>query len=101
LTLPILNCAVNVLLDESGQVIERARIALGPVAPRPFRAKEAEQFLAGRLATDENIQQAAEIAQKETNPRGNILRASREYRLATIPVIVENALAWAVQRAMQ
>jgi len=101
LTLPILNCAVNIFLDESGKTITRARIAIGPVAPRPFRAREADQFLEGRLVSDENLKQAAEIAQRETNPRGNILRASRDYRLATIPVIVENALVCAVQRAQQ
>jgi carbon-monoxide dehydrogenase medium subunit len=59
---------------------------------------EAERFLEGRSPTKENIKQAAEIAQGETNPRGNVLRASRNYRLATIPVIVEDALSTAVQR---
>ncbi len=100
LTLPILNCAVNVFLDESGGIIQRARIALGPVAPRPFRAQEAERFLEGRSPSAENIRQAAEIARGETDPRGNVLRASRNYRLATIPAIVENALSNAVQRAL-
>ncbi len=98
LTLPILNCAVNIFLNPKGQV-EKARIALGPVAPHPFRASGAECFLEGRFPTEENIKQAAEIAQKETDPRGNVLRSSREYRLAAIPVIVENALTTAVQRA--
>jgi carbon-monoxide dehydrogenase medium subunit len=101
LTLPILNCAVNVFLDDSGQTIKQTRIALGPVAPRPFRAQEAERFLKGRSHTSENIKLAAEIAQSETNPRGNVLRASREYRLASMPVIVENALSSAVQRSME
>ncbi|CAG1011267.1 aerobic carbon-monoxide dehydrogenase medium subunit [Anaerolineales bacterium] len=99
LTLPILNCAVNVFLDESGGIITKARIALGPVAPRPFRALEAERFLEGRSPTAENTKQAVEIAQGETNPRGNVLRASREYRISTIPVIVEDALSNAVRRA--
>lgn len=98
LTLPILNCAVNVFLDSKGQV-QKARIAIGPVAPRPFRAVEAERFLEGRSPTAENVQQAAQIAQSETNPRGNVLRASREYRLAEIPVIVEEALSIAIRRA--
>jgi carbon-monoxide dehydrogenase medium subunit len=100
LTLPILNCAVNVFLDKNGQTVKKARIALGPVTPRPFRALEAERFLEGRPPTGENIKRTAEIAQGETNPRGNVLRASREYRLASIPVIVENALTCAVQRAL-
>jgi CO/xanthine dehydrogenase FAD-binding subunit len=61
---------------------------------------EAERILEGRSPTAENIKQAAQIAQGETNPRGNVLRASREYRLAEIPVIVENALFNAIQRAL-
>ncbi len=99
LTLPILNCAVNVYLDESHQTIQRVRIALGPVAPRPFRALEAEQHLEGRPITADNLRLAAEIAQKETNPRGNVLRASRNYRIATIPIVIENALTKAVKHA--
>jgi CO/xanthine dehydrogenase FAD-binding subunit len=94
--LPILNCAVNIFLDSKG-LVEKARIAIGPVAPHPFRAVEAERFLEGRIPSAENIKQAAQIAQGETNPRGNVLRASREYRLAEIPVIVEEALTRAVQ----
>ena len=99
LTLPILNCAVSVFLDEPGLVIQKARIVLGPVAPVPFRACQAEQFLAGRPISAETLEQAARIAQSETNPRGNILRASREYRLTAIPVMVEESLAIAIQRA--
>ena len=74
--------------------------ALGPVAPRSFRAQEAERVLEGRAPSEENIRQAAGIARGETDPRGNVLRASRNYRLATIPAIVENALSNAVQRAL-
>jgi carbon-monoxide dehydrogenase medium subunit len=100
LTLPMLNCAAHLVLKESGE-IEKARIALGPVAPRPFRAVEAERFLEGLAPAEENFKRAAQIAQSETNPRGNVLRASREYRLAEIPVIVENSLARAFQQARE
>ena len=101
LTLPILNCAVSVTLDESGQMLERARIALGPVAPRPFRALQAKKFLEGCPVSEENLARAAQLAQNETDPRGNVLRASKEYRVATIPVIVETALSNAVQCALR
>jgi len=74
--------------------------ALGLVAPRPFLAQEAERFLEGRSASLENIRQAAEIERGETDPRGNVLRALRNYRLATIPAIIENALSNAVERAL-
>lgn len=99
LTLPILNCAVDLSL-RNGQTIEQAHIALGPVASRPFRARRAEQFLEGHTITHDVLKQAAEIARDECHPRGNVLRASREYRLATIPTLVETALQQSVSRAL-
>lgn len=96
LTLPIINCAVKVVLD--GERIQRAIVALGPVAPRPFRAKEAEAFLAGKLPTPDVLAEAGRIAQRESDPRSNALRASREYRLTIIPVLTSRALISAIER---
>lgn len=101
LTLPILNCAVSILLDERGEKIEHAVIALGPVSPIPFRAHQAEHFLLGRDVNKEALTQAALLAQQEATPRGNVLRASKEYRLAAIPAIVESALLCAIKRARE
>lgn len=100
LTLPVLNCAVSLLLTDDGLTIRQARIAVGPVAPLPFRARQVEQFLEGRPASAENLALAAQLAQKESAPRDNVLRASKEYRLATIPVIVESSLRCALKRAL-
>jgi len=97
LTLPVINCAVKLELD--GQRIQRAVIALGPVAPRPFRARQAEQHLAGQLPTLEVLQQAARLAQSASQPRDNVLRASRQYRLQLIPTLVYRALNRAIQQA--
>lgn len=97
LTLPTLNCAVKVEMD--GERIGRAVIALGPVSSTPFRAREAEAFLADKLPARENLKAAGEIARGESNPRGNPLRAPREYRLALIPVVVRRALETAIERA--
>ncbi len=97
LTLPIINCAVKVVLD--GERIQRAIVALGPVAPWPFRAKETEAFLAGKLPIPDVLAEAGKIAQRESNPRSNELRASRAYRLAIIPVLIRRALISAVGRA--
>jgi xanthine dehydrogenase YagS FAD-binding subunit len=51
-----------------GNVMMNSRIALGGVAHKPWRAVEAEKFLSGKTATEENFKQAAEIALKDAKP---------------------------------
>jgi len=51
-----------VVLDLEGDIIRAARLGLGGVATKPWRAVETEQFLAGRTASDEIFRDAAEIA---------------------------------------
>jgi carbon-monoxide dehydrogenase medium subunit len=109
LVLPILNCAVRVGLEagsgadrgaetDAGQIVDVA-IALGPVAPRPFRARQAEAFLRGRAPRREILEEAAEIAREQANPRTSVMRASKAYRLEILPTLVSDALAAAVGRA--
>jgi carbon-monoxide dehydrogenase medium subunit len=99
LVLPILNCAVKLCLALDGSRIEQATVALGPVAPVPFRARQAEAFLQGQAPAPEVLAQAARIAQDEAQPRSSTMRASREYRLAIIPALVGDALTVAAERA--
>jgi CO/xanthine dehydrogenase FAD-binding subunit len=99
LVLPILNCAVRLALDGEGQRIVQARIALGPVAPRPCRARRAEGYLTGKAANGQALAEAAGLVREEAAPRDSITRASRAYRLEVIPPLVEAALARAVERA--
>lgn len=102
LVLPILNCGVSVSLDGgAGDRLEWARIALGPVAPVPFRARQAEAFLAGRPASEEVFAQAAEVAAEEAHPRSSVLRASKEYRTEVLKVLLRQALERAVQQARE
>jgi carbon-monoxide dehydrogenase medium subunit len=103
LVLPILNCAVRVEIDGDARNLRvvRAAIALGPVAPRPFRAREAEAFLQGRALTENTLAVAGRVAQEEANPRTSLMRASREYRLAIIPTLVSEALAEAGRLAVR
>jgi CO/xanthine dehydrogenase FAD-binding subunit len=98
MTLPIVTCAVKVIVDEGR--IQRAVVALGPVASRPFRAHTAEVFLAGKIPHNDALAEAGRLAQAESDPRSSAVRASREYRLAIIPVMVRQALATAVERAL-
>ena len=51
-----------VVLDLDGDTIRGARLGLGGVATKPWRAVEAEQILTGRKATDDAFRHAAEIA---------------------------------------
>lgn len=99
LVLPILNCAVSVGLSDEDQRFQWARIALGPVAPVPFRARETEAFLAGNPVSQEIMAQAAEIAASEAKPRTSLLRASKEYRVKVLKVLVRQGLERAVEQA--
>ncbi|CAN5587420.1 xanthine dehydrogenase family protein subunit M [soil metagenome] len=60
--------SVAAALELDKGVIKQARLALGGVAHKPWRASEAESFLAGKKATSETFQQAAEIAVKDAKP---------------------------------
>lgn len=56
--------SVAAALHMDGKVIKEARLAMGGVAHKPWRLKEAEQALAGKPATEETFRQAAEIAMR-------------------------------------
>ena len=80
LALPILNGAVVILLDSSWKRIQEARIALGPVAEKPFRPRDAEAYLQSKEISPEIILEAARIASVQANPRTSLLRGSDAYR---------------------
>jgi xanthine dehydrogenase YagS FAD-binding subunit len=54
--------SVAAALDLNGKTIKNARLAMGGVAHKPWRLKDAEKSLTGKQATEENFRQAAEIA---------------------------------------
>lgn len=60
--------SVAAALDVAEGTIKDARIALGGVAHKPWRAQEAEQFLIGKSADTTTFTQAAEIALKQAQP---------------------------------
>jgi xanthine dehydrogenase YagS FAD-binding subunit len=51
-----------VVLDLDGDTIRAARLGLGGIATKPWRAIEAEQILTGRKASDDTFRDAADIA---------------------------------------
>jgi xanthine dehydrogenase YagS FAD-binding subunit len=57
-----------VVVQMSGGKVARARIALGGVATKPWRSREAEKALEGQPATDKTFQAAAEAALRGAHP---------------------------------
>ena len=60
--------SVAAIWEWKGNMMMNTKIALGGVAHKPWRAFEAEKFLNGKTATEENFKQAAEIALKDAKP---------------------------------
>jgi xanthine dehydrogenase YagS FAD-binding subunit len=57
--------SVAAALDLNGNTIKDARLAMGGVAHKPWRLKEAEKALAGKQVSEDIFRQAAEIAMKD------------------------------------
>jgi len=55
-------------LELDGKTIKKARLALGGVAHKPWRAAQAEEYLVGKQATDEVFGLAAEAALSSARP---------------------------------
>jgi xanthine dehydrogenase YagS FAD-binding subunit len=70
--------------------IEQARVALGGVAAKPWRAREAEALLAGAKATAQNFHRAAEAALAGAKPSGD-----NAFKIELAQRIVVRALALA------
>jgi CO/xanthine dehydrogenase FAD-binding subunit len=74
---------------------QEARIVLGAVAPTPIRVPQAESILAGRVLTEEAIEEAAEKAAEAAHPISD-MRGSGEYRKELVKVLTRRTLkkAW-------
>ena len=82
---------VALTLDLVGDVVRRARIALGAVAPTIIRAAEAEAYLAGKTLGAEVIERAAELAAASARPISDI-RAGADYRRDMVRVFTARGL---------
>jgi xanthine dehydrogenase YagS FAD-binding subunit len=60
--------SVAAALEMNGNKIKDARVALGGVSHKPWRATEAEKFLKGKDATEANFKAAAEAEMKAAKP---------------------------------
>ncbi|MDB5817891.1 MAG: hypothetical protein JWQ11_1531 [Rhizobacter sp.] len=64
----VISLAAVLELEDDGHTIRQARLALGGVAHKPWRATEAELLLKGAEATDANFKAAADAAMAGATP---------------------------------
>ena len=98
LCLPIISMGVRVALDES-DVINEARISMGPVGPVPYLAEPAMEVLVGGAATADQYAKATEVALENVELRASKYRATREYREQMVRTFLPVILERAVERA--
>jgi len=94
----VVGVAADVRLDDSGQKITAARIAVGAVAPKPLFAAEASATLVGQPADEKSIAEAACAARALAKPIDD-MRGTVEFRLHVTEVLVRRVLTEAIARA--
>lgn len=99
LTLPMLVASAVVTVDPDQKCFAETAIALGPVAPTPYRARPAEARLRGAALSRQVVREAAAAAVQECSPRDSLLRGSCDYRQEMVQVLVRRALQQAVEEA--
>ena len=85
----VLNCCV--LLDVTDEIVHKAVITMGSVAPTIIHAVDAEAFLLGKALEEDVIKEVGRIAAEATRPISDV-RASDEYRLYMMQILVEDGL---------
>jgi carbon-monoxide dehydrogenase medium subunit len=90
--------AAGVVLTRDGDIIEDAGIGLTAVGAPHFCAPGAEEYLAGKPATDEYFTQAATIAADNCNPVSD-QRGPEDYKRHLVAELTTRALRTANRRA--
>jgi carbon-monoxide dehydrogenase medium subunit len=87
-------------MEEDQIVCKEVRIALGVAAPTPLRAVKAENLLRGKKISDELLEEVAETASKEAQPRDSI-RGEAWYRRDMIRVLIKRMAMKSIERVVQ
>jgi carbon-monoxide dehydrogenase medium subunit len=87
-------------MEEDEIVCREVRIALGVAAPTPMRAVKAEALLRGRKLSDELLEEVANTASREAQPR-DTLRGEAWYRKDMIRVLVKRMAMKSIERVVQ
>jgi xanthine dehydrogenase FAD-binding subunit len=92
----IVSASARVELD--GGRARIVRLALGAVAPTPFRLRSAEELLANQIISADKLEQIRELARNAARPITDV-RASAEYRRDMTGVLAARVLELALERA--
>jgi carbon-monoxide dehydrogenase medium subunit len=89
--------AAQVELDDEGNFTS-VGLGLTNVGLTAIKATDAENFLTGKAASEENIRQAAKLAADAAQPIADV-RGSEDYKRSLVKTYTTRALRLAVQRA--
>ncbi|HKY56062.1 MAG TPA: xanthine dehydrogenase family protein subunit M [Anaerolineales bacterium] len=95
--LPIINIAV--WLEREKDTIKDIRVAVGPGAATPWRARDAEQYLIGKSINNETVETALEALLAGVGFRSSARRASADYRRHLVKGLFKDTLESAWERA--
>jgi carbon-monoxide dehydrogenase medium subunit len=95
--LPIINLAV--WLSRAKNFVKAIRIAVGPGAPIPWRARSAEEALMGKLMNEESVNNALEALLDQVGFRSSPRRAGSDYRRHLVKTLFKDTLITAWERA--
>jgi carbon-monoxide dehydrogenase medium subunit len=87
-------------MEEDEIICKDVRIALGVAAPTPMRALKAEALLRGKKLSDELLEEAANTASQEAQPR-DTLRGEAWYRKDMVRVLVKRMAMKSIERVVQ
>jgi len=81
----------TVILNFEDEIIKKAIITLGAVAPVIVHAKTAEEYLIGKTLNEVTVKESSVMAEDSAHPIDDV-RGSGKFRNHLIPVLVERAL---------
>jgi carbon-monoxide dehydrogenase medium subunit len=93
----ILNMGARLRVDEA-EVVQEARIAIGPAGPRPLRATKTEQALEGNKLDEATFTRVLDALAGEVSLRTSPHRATAEYRHHLLEGLLRTTLEAAMPR---
>jgi len=96
----IVGAAAMVTLHPSTGACEDVRIVLTNVASTPFRARNSEKVLIGKVIDEKLLEEAGKIASEEVNPPSDV-HGSEDYRRDMARVFLKRVTAKALEKAKQ